>query len=413
MNILYVCADWGIPIRGEKGASVHVREFVNTLDRIGHHVLLLFASGGTGNPTPHAQLIELPPEPSTEARVRQAARLGIDVDPGDKALRRELDKLAYDEALPTRAIAWLQNLDLAPDVVYERFSLFQQGGAAIASALDIPYVLEVNAPLLEEEERHRILKLKHIARAIERRCFHSATHIVCVSQSLKGYIESAGVSPARVSCLPNGVDTRRFNPSIDPGPVRRRYALEDRPIIGFVGSLKPWHGLTFLFEAMCLLGTRNAKCRLMVVGDGPEFRNAAKRVNEPGLKGRIVLTGSVPHDEVPAHLAAMDLTVAPYAQTDSFYFSPLKVVESLAAGRPVVAPGIGQLNDLIQDGITGLLYPPGDMETFVSHMDRLASDPALRGAMAEQARRDAVDRMSWDRVVEHAARIMMQGQQAA
>src|SRR5215471_13614072 len=96
MKVLYICADWGIPIRGFKGASVHVREFVNTLERIGHEVMLLFAEAGEGNPFPNASLIELAPARAPEARSWQAARLGIELQADDKVTCRELDKLAYD-----------------------------------------------------------------------------------------------------------------------------------------------------------------------------------------------------------------------------------------------------------------------------------------------------------------------------
>jgi glycosyltransferase involved in cell wall biosynthesis len=413
VNILYVCADWGIPIRGYKGASVHVREFVNALHQQGHDVTLMFATGGEGNPDPHARLIEVAPDPTPATRSREAVGRGIALDTLDKPLCRELDKLAYSADFAERAQCGLRVLGVVPDVVFERYALFQDAGPALARALDVPYVLEVNAPLLEEQERHRGLRLKAAARAAESACFQSATHILAVSDALKRYIEAAGIATNRVSCLPNGVDTRRFTPAIDPQPIRARYALGQRPVIGFVGSLKPWHGMDFLFDGMRALSLRHDACRLLLVGDGPGFNDAVARTREEGLAGRVVLAGNVPHQEIPAYLAAMDLTVAPYSEGGDFYFSPLKVLESLAAGRPVVAPRMGQLNDLIRDGITGLLYPPGDLQAFVDHVDRLLSDTTRRRAMGDHARDDAVARLSWERVVGQAVSIIGQARQAA
>jgi len=411
MRILYVCLDWGIPIKGFKGASVHVREFVNALDRLGHQVVLIAANRGEGNPDPNAALIELAPERSAKTRAEEAARLGIEDHESSKGLRRELDKLAYDRSLPARAVAALRASDFSPDLVYERFSLFHKGGAAIAAALDVPHFLEVNAPLIEEHERHRGLSLRAVAEAARSECFQSASHIVTVSEALKAYVEAAGISPYRVTCLPNGVDVDRFNPSADAQLIRDRHALGGRPVIGFVSSLKPWHGLGFLFDALALIGRWRKDHLLMVVGNGPGFDYSTERAEEEDIKGRVILTGKVPHAEIPSYLAAMDLTVAPYQAEEGFYVSPLKVLESLAAGRPVVAPRLGQLNDLIEDGATGLLYQPGDLDAFAGSVQALLSDPGRRETMGRKARRFATANLSWDSVARRSAGIMSEALQ--
>jgi glycosyltransferase involved in cell wall biosynthesis len=413
LNILYLCADWGIPVRGHKGASVHVREVVNTFDRLGHRVALAFANGGEGNPDPSAIMIDMTPDVSNHDRAREVELRGIELDPDDKPLRRELEKLAYDRRLATKLRSKLDAIGFAPDIVYERFSLFHEAGAALARALEVPHFLEVNARLLEEQESHRGLRLKSLAHAAQAQCFASASHIFTVSQSLKQYVEGEGVPDGRVTCLPNGVDTRRFAPGVDPNPTRARYGLGEHPVIGFVGSLKPWHGLDFLFDAMDALITLDETCRMVIVGDGPGSDYARFRAAEPHLESRIVLTGKVPYDEIPAHLAAMSLTVAPYVAQDGFYFSPLKVVESLAAGRPVVAPRIGQLSDLIEDGGTGLLYPPGDLAAFTACLHRLLANPTERNRMAVNARQQAERTLSWESVVHRALAIISEAEGAA
>ena len=412
MRILYVCADWGIPIRGFKGASVHVREFCNTLRALGHEVTLLFAVGGEGNPDPRAFLIELAPRPTSAMREREAARPGIEFDSADRASCRELDKLAYAADFAARALPALRCSGRDFDAVYERYSLFQTGGSAIARDYGIPYVVEVNAPLIEEEERHRVLKFKAVAHEAQTRCFRSADHIVIVSAALKSYVQAEGIASHRISCLPNGVDTGRFHPLTSPVD-KARYGLERSAVIGFVGSLKPWHGMDFLFDAMALLQQRGVDYRLLIVGDGPGFEHAKKRSEADILKGTVVLTGKVPHHEIPAHLALMNLTVAPYDAAEDFYFSPLKVMESLAAGRPVVAPSLGQLKDLIENGVTGLLYEPGDLISFVDCLETLLLDPSRLAALGENARRYAVANLSWESVVQRALQIISKPLQAA
>ena len=94
----------------------------------------------------------------------------------------------------------------------------------------------------------------------------------------------------------------------------------------------------------------------------------------------------------------MDAAVAPYPEQDDFYFSPLKVYEYMAAGLPVVASGIGQLNDLIEDGTNGLLCAPGDSADLAGALRRLQIDPGLRTKLGSEARRTMLSEHSWDAV---------------
>jgi glycosyltransferase involved in cell wall biosynthesis len=102
----------------------------------------------------------------------------------------------------------------------------------------------------------------------------------------------------------------------------------------------------------------------------------------------------------------MDLTVAPYTAQDGFYFSPLKVVESLAAGRPVVAPQLGQLTHLLRDGVTGLLYPAGDRKAFVERMLELLNDPLRLQVMGRAAATAGKD-FGWDKTAHRVTEVMM------
>src|SRR5207237_10301962 len=112
-------------------------------------------------------------------------------------------------------------------------------------------------------------------------------------------------------------------------------------------------------------------------------------------------------------LAEIHRSGSPYTAAQPFYLSPLKVLEWLAACRPVVASGLGQLNELIGYGVTGLLYDAGDLDAFVESMDSRLSDPRRRIVMGANARRHAVASLSWDSVVARAVKIMSQPHLAA
>lgn len=118
------------------------------------------------------------------------------------------------------------------------------------------------------------------------------------------------------------------------------------------------------------------------------------------------MAGAVPHQEIPHWLDRADVGVAPYPELDDFYFSPLKVVEYMAAGLPVVASSVGQLRSLVQDGKTGLLVRPGDAESLASALVRLAEDRKLRLRMGRRARERAERRHDWSRVTDRIERCL-------
>ena len=334
MKIAYLCADRGIPVLGDKGASVHVREFVSALSGQGHEVTLVCARQGAGNPAPPARIVELAPDETDEDIAVEAERLGMVQGAEDRTLKRELGKLACDRRLVGRVLAALEQAGVQPDLVYERYALFHRAGGHVAAALNIPLVLEVNAPLAEEQERYRGLHLKGLADDTETETLRRSDHIFAVSAAVRDHALARGAAPERVTVLPNGVDTSRFNTEVDGRAVRERHQLNGRPVIGFIGSLKPWHGLDFLLDAFHDVLARRRDAALLLVGDGPTLAELRGRVEREELQGRVFLTGRIPHADIPAHLAAMDITVAPYSSSQQdFYFSPLKVVESLACGR--------------------------------------------------------------------------------
>lgn len=198
--------------------------------------------------------------------------------------------------------------------------------------------------------------------------------------------------------LPNGVDVGLFH------PARPAFeGLRGRFVLGFVGSLKPWHGIRVLVEAFRHLAP-DPRFHFLVVGDGPE-RKAVEEL-EREWPGRVTRPGAVSQDEVAWYVGAMDVALAPYPPLERFYYSPLKVLEYMAAGRAVVCSRIGQVSRLLRHGETGLLVPPGDPMALAAAVRTLAADDDLRLSLGRAAAREAHERHSWrdraGRVVELA-----------
>jgi glycosyltransferase involved in cell wall biosynthesis len=286
------------------------------------------------------------------------------------------------------------------DLVYERYSLWSYAGMEYARAAGIPGVLEVNAPLIDEQATYRGLADLPGAVRVAERAFQSADAIVAVSQGVADYLGRFPGTRGRVHVIPNGVDPGRFPENLAPTLPRIRGTFTT----GFVGTLKAWHGLSHLVEAFDSLHREEPGSRLLVVGTGPERDSLAEDLTRRGLASAATLTGAVRPEEIPGLLASMDAAVAPYPRQEEFYFSPLKVFEYMAAGLPVAASRIGQLENLIRDGEDGLLLPPGDSEALASALLRLARDPSLRARLGRAAKERARKEFSWATVTERILR---------
>jgi ATP-binding cassette subfamily B protein len=383
MRIAHICADPGIPIFGRKGGSIHVQEVVRALVRCGAEVTL-FATRVDGDTPPGLESVRLHVLPP--------------IGKGDTAWREQA-ALNANEHLH-RALAAAGPFDF----IYERYSLWSYAGMEFARAAGIPGLLEVNAPLIEEQAQHRSLVNQVEARGVARRVFGAATALLAVSSEVAHYLNRFPEALGHVHVLPNGVDPQRFAANLAPARPRAPGTYT----IGFVGTLKAWHGVDVLVDAFTLLQKNDPGLRLLIVGDGPGRESLTATLATRGLLEVAHFTGAVDPSAIPSWLRSMDVAVAPYPQLDNFYFSPLKVYEYMAAGLPVVASQIGQLATLIDDGVNGLLCPAGDASALAAALARLRADPALAARLGRNARQTISEQHTWDQV---AQRILELGRQ--
>jgi len=374
MKICYLCADLGIPVAGHKGASAHVRGLVRAFTELGHEVLLV---------SPRADGAEDLGVPLGKVRVPGItdAALALDNVRVARALGHVWNNAAVEEAL-------MKALSSGAHVLYERYSPFALAGALVSRTLGIPHVLEVNAPLAWEGEQFRKQALLEAAAFAEKAAFDSACRIIAVSRELREALVAQGVAADKVIVVPNGVDADLFAPNGDA----RREGLDGKVVVGFVGGLRPWHGIEMLADAFRALAP-DPRFHLLVVGAGP-LSKAVQALSQE-LPGRVTHVGAVPQAEVPALVRAMDIAVAPYPRLDRFYYSPLKVLEYLSAGRAVVATRIGQLTELVRHGETGLLVEPGDASGLAGAVKTLADDESLRRGLGARAAEEIRLAHSW------------------
>jgi glycosyltransferase involved in cell wall biosynthesis len=378
-RVLYVSADRGVPVRGHKGASVHVRSLLHAWKSLGIEARLLTTrSGPADGPAPGAEIVQAKAGAGMESVVRGVARALR----GGAPLERALSRLADHGALLRAGFQGTRRSP--PDFVYERYSLASVAGRILACRLGVPHLLEVNAPLADEEARYRGLRLGRLTRWIEGWLMRGADRVFVVSTALEAHARRLGVRPERIVVLPNAVDPNWFHAAREGDEARARIGLDGGVVVGFAGSLKPWHGVHRLVRAVALASPRTS-IELLVIGEGPEREALARLAATCGITGRVRFTGPVAHESVGAYLAACDILCAPYEPADDFYFSPLKIAEYLAVGRPVVASAVGSLRETLDEDRGAVLVPPGDEEALANALVDLALDPVRRAALGRVA----------------------------
>jgi glycosyltransferase involved in cell wall biosynthesis len=181
----------------------------------------------------------------------------------------------------------------------------------------------------------------------------------------------------------------RFSPSIDGDAVRRGYGFAPQDlVIGWSGVVRAWHGLDLLVKVLAI----RPSMKLLIIGDGPDRDNIERAAASLGVAGRIRFAGQVPRDQVAEQLAAID--VGAVADDRTGYASPMKLVEYMAMGKPVVAPDLANIRDILTGGREGLLFAPGDPGSMASCLDELTS-PVVRAEIGLRARGRVLQELNW------------------
>lgn len=363
MRITVLCTDLGIQVPGAKGASMHLQSITSAFVDEGHDVQLIGVAGDGAPPEGLGELHLLPHPHRTTG------------------VRRELDRLAFVDRVATELRDSVQAF--APHLVYERLSLFGTAGMRLRRyAPRARHLVEVNALVAEEQARWRGLHLHSTGTESEHRVLSAADLAVAVSAEVADDVRRvAPTTPCAV--VENGAEVERFTTMPDRATARAALALPTSARIAvFVGALRPWHGVDLAIAAIA----STADLHLAVVGDGPVRSDLAATAHDLGVSDRVHFLGQRPHRDVVVALAAADVAVAPYPHLDGFAFSPLKLYEYLASGRPVVASAIGQIPAALGHGRFGTLVTPGDVGQLAHALSAaVTDDDAARRAAAGRA----------------------------
>jgi glycosyltransferase involved in cell wall biosynthesis len=290
-----------------------------------------------------------------------------------------------------------------PAFIYQRHSILNFAGGAVAYRFRVPLVLEANDSEVWIKKHWSRLVLEDLATRSEALALQLADRIAVISMGVQEQLAQYSIKPERYLMNPNGVDPGEFHPDIDGAPVRQRYGIGTEIVVGFIGTFTRWHGIETLFDAAVLSAQEESRLRFLFIGEGDLRSALEKRSMDLGLQRLITFTGLVPHSEAPHHLAACDILVSPHLGFEDgtkFFGSPTKLFEYMAMGKPIIASRLEQIGEVIVDGINGLHMNPGNVRQLADLILKLARDGELRKKLGAQARQDVVRKHTWSANVE-------------
>ncbi|MCL4269438.1 MAG: glycosyltransferase family 4 protein [Anaerolineales bacterium] len=369
-NVLYTAFDI---VPSPKGASTHILHNIRGLVNGNFSVHLITPNDGL-----------LPPEDTIEgARV---TRISQDLTQNFLARAVHFGKSV------------LTHLALHPDYDVVHFRNIWDGFHITQNKQKFGYktLFEVNGlPSIELKYHYPGMDAGLLAKIKEQELatLHLSDAIICPSHVTRDYIASLGLNRKRVTVIPNGVSPSDF--SVTPLPVRDGR----EPVVLYIGTLADWQGLDIVIKALPkILEKQPVKLQIIGRGRSRQRKMLAKQIRKLGLDEHVIVQPAVPHREIPELIAQADLCVAPLSLNDRNVTQgacPIKVLEYMAAGRPLLASNMPIVRELVREDVDGLLFSPNDPDDLARQANLLLNDVELSQRLAESAAAHVRENFTW------------------
>jgi glycosyltransferase involved in cell wall biosynthesis len=387
MKILYYSAHPHLGLNDPAGYATHMREMIAAFEMLGHKVLPVIMGG-----------IEIKENNSISAAndfsIKALLRKMVPAPVWKTMLDFRL--LQFDKKAET--ILQAKVAEFEPDLIYERGAYFQLSGVKVANKSCIKHILENNSPYVEESavfERSRGF-LHSAALKAEKELLEKTDKVLVVSTALKEYyIEKHKINPAKILVTPNCIDIDIVKVDSElKQEISKKHNLQNNIVIGFVGSIFPYHGVDNLIEAYAAVSKTRSDTKLIVVGDGETLPVLKKRASY--LKIDVIFTGSVKHQDVFTYIDLMDITVMPKS---NWYGSPIKIFEYGSLGKAVIAPDNIPVKDVMVNKIDGLLIEE-TVEGLTKALNQYLDDDSLRKSTGVAFKKKIETNYTWKRIAE-------------
>ena len=289
-----------------------------------------------------------------------------------------------------------------PDVLHAH-SPFFNGQAALRAgkALGIPVVYEIRAFWEDDAvDKNKFSEGSFVYRQVRRLETQVCTRADRVGAICGGWREdlvARGIAAEKVTVISNGVDMDKFQPVAPDPALARRLGLDGKIVVGFVGSFFHYEGLPLLVEATALLRERHPDLRVLLVGGGEDEERTRAKARELGVEDLVIFTGRVPHNEVSAYYALIEVLVYPrLSKRITELVTPLKPLEAFAMGKGVIGSDVGGVKELLLDCEAGRLFAAGSAPALAEALAAWVETPeSARLEEREMAKVAVAERRTW------------------
>lgn len=303
------------------------------------------------------------------------------------------------------------------DAIYHRYSGFSFAGAFLARKKELPLVLEFNSSDVWkikywEQPKNGLVGLFEkllqnlftlpMVQFLERYNLDRASVIVVVSEVLKENLLKRKVPLEKILVNPNGADPTIYSPDVTGERIRVKYNLQDKTVLGFIGTFGPWHGVVELANAIIRFydvhPDKSGQSRFILIGDGNLMPDVQNIISASPYADKVIFTGTIPQHQGPEYLAACDVLLSPHVPNpdgSAFFGSPTKLFEYMAMGKPIIASNLNQIGQVLEHKKTAYLVEPGSIDQLAEAMNTLVEQPQLCELLGENARAEVVSKYTW------------------
>ncbi len=379
MVILYHHRTMG---RGAEG--LHIASIVKAFQSLGHRVIILSPPG-----IDPLKVIGENPLDKTCEKTKGFNTLWKSISKYAPQIIFEVLEILYNISAVFRMKKIIEHNHI--DFIYERNAFFLFAGAFLSNRNNIPFIIEANEVV--GVKRARRLTMKRLAKWIEKKTFERASAIFTVSSYLEDMIRDIVSRNVKVYLAPNAVEPSLFSVKTKREEIRRKYNLSGNVVLGFAGWFDWWDRLDLLIQVQKDIediGYHNVKT--MLIGDGPIVNDLEKQIQMLKVQDKVILTRAIERKKVIDYLDALDIGII--AHTNEFG-SPVVLFEMMALGKPIIAPSVKPINDVIIHGENGLIFPVLNKKALIDSVLLVLANPKRGKTIGENARKSVFEKHTW------------------
>ena len=326
------------------------------------------------------------------------------LDSGKKIIKKfafDFIRCKTEKLLENKTLLYIKNeiKYLNPDVILLRHNLVYFPMIDELLRFQVPIILEVNGLVKNDADAINLVDPEAILQN-EKKIVNQVDALCCVSHNIGESIKLMGVDPKKIFVVPNGVDPLKFHPHKKSAKLCKKYDLEGKIVIGYVGGFEnnnsEGRDVISMLKAF-QIAEKSTTIPIKLIMAGRMDVNFLKQViKKLGIGNLVIFTGFIEHDKVPKVMNLIDIAVAPYFEKRLIDASPMKLFEYMAMEKPVIIPGVGQVSEIIDNMESGVLVEVENVLSLADALSMLIKNDKLREKIGKNARRLIKKKYTWE-----------------